>query len=141
MSNEIKSRPGGAGADGVGFDSPCSTVRHRDGGQRLRLPRHHPDRAGPRAAGQHRLGAESGLYLGAWASNVDFGDSFDADVEVDLYAGFSGGEDITWDVGFIYYGYPGESDADFQELYASVGYSFLTGKIWYSDEFGGFDND
>ena len=95
----------------------------------------------PALQGSIDWASDSGLYLGAWASNIDFGNSFDADIEVDLYAGFSGGEDVAWDVGFIYYAYPGESDADFQELYASVTYSFLTGKIWYSDEFGGFDND
>src|SRR5678815_1493192 len=46
---------------------------------------------------------ESGFYLGAWGSNVDFGDDVDVDVEVDLYGGFRGGEDITWDVGIVYY--------------------------------------
>ena len=95
----------------------------------------------PALQGSIDWASDSGLYLGAWASNIDFGNEFDADIEVDLYAGFTGGEDITWDIGFIYYGYPGESDADFQELYASATYSFLTGKIWYSNEFGGFDND
>jgi uncharacterized protein (TIGR02001 family) len=94
----------------------------------------------PALQGSIDWAADSGLYLGAWASNIDFGDSFDADIEVDLYGGFTGGEDIVWDIGFIYYGYPGESDADYQELYASVAYSFLKGKIWYSNEFGGFDN-
>jgi hypothetical protein len=43
---------------------------------------------------------DSGFYIGAWASNIDFGDEFDADVEVDVYAGFRGGEDVTWDVEF-----------------------------------------
>jgi len=84
---------------------------------------------------------DSGWYIGAWASNIDFGDSFDADIEVDAYTGFRGGEDITWDVGFIYYAYPGESDADYQEIYAGIGYKALSGKIWYSDEVAGFDND
>jgi uncharacterized protein (TIGR02001 family) len=60
---------------------------------------------------------------------------------VDVYAGFRGGEDVTWDVGAVYYAYPGESDADYQEIYVGLGYSFLSGKIWYSPEFGGFDND
>jgi uncharacterized protein (TIGR02001 family) len=84
---------------------------------------------------------DSGFYIGVWGSNIDFGDEFDADVEVDVYAGFRGGEEVTWDVGAIYYGYPGESDADFQEVYVSLGYNFLSGKVWYSPEFGGFDND
>ncbi len=36
---------------------------------------------------------ESGFYLGAWASNVDFGDCCDENVEIDLYTGFRGGDD------------------------------------------------
>src|SRR5262245_17315095 len=31
---------------------------------------------------------DSGWYIGAWASTIDWGDSFDSDVEVDLYTGF-----------------------------------------------------
>jgi uncharacterized protein (TIGR02001 family) len=95
----------------------------------------------PALQGSIDWAGESGLYVGAWASNIDFGNEFDADIEVDLYGGFRGGDDVTWDLGFIYYTYPGESDANFPELYASATYSFLTGKIWYSNEFGGFDND
>ena len=37
---------------------------------------------------------------------------------------------MTWDVGAIYYWYPGaDADLDFPEIYASVGWQFLTGKI------------
>ena len=61
----------------------------------------------PAIQGSIDWASESGLYLGAWASNIDFGNEFDADVEVDLYAGFSGGDEVAWDIGFIYYGYPG----------------------------------
>jgi uncharacterized protein (TIGR02001 family) len=35
---------------------------------------------------------DSGFYIGAWASNVDFGDCCDENIEVDLYTGFRGGE-------------------------------------------------
>ncbi len=49
----------------------------------------------------------SGFYVGAWGSNVDFGDCCDENIEVDIYAGFRGGETITYDVGAIYYTYPG----------------------------------
>lgn len=94
----------------------------------------------PALQGSVDWAADSGLYLGAWASNVDFGDAFDADVEVDFYGGFTGGEDVTWDLGVIYYSYPGESDANWIELYGSVAYSFLKGKIWYTDEYAGFDH-
>ena len=84
---------------------------------------------------------ESGFYLGAWGSNVDFGDDVDVDVEVDLYGGFRGGEDITWDVGIVYYTYMDGSEFNYPEIYASVGYKWFSGKLWYSDEFGGVDDD
>ena len=79
---------------------------------------------------------DSGFYLGAWASNVDFGDCCDENIEVDLYTGFRGGEDLTYDVGLIYYMYPGAEDIDFPEVYAGLGYKWISGKIWYSNDFG-----
>ena len=58
----------------------------------------------------------SGFYLGTWASNVDFND--DTNAEVDLYGGFAGeAGDFGYDVGYIYYGYPGGKDLDFSEVY------------------------
>ncbi len=93
----------------------------------------------PALQGSIDWAAESGLYLGAWASNVDFGNCCDEDYEVDLYAGFSGGDDVTWDVGFIYYLYPGAEDLDFPEIYAEAGWNWLSGKIWYSNDFGNSD--
>jgi uncharacterized protein (TIGR02001 family) len=79
---------------------------------------------------------DMGLYAGAWASNVDFG-SGDPNVEVDLYVGWSGGDTLTWDVGGVYYTYPGESDFNFPEIYGSLGWEFLEGKISYSWDFAG----
>jgi uncharacterized protein (TIGR02001 family) len=82
---------------------------------------------------------DSGFYAGAWASNVDFGDCCDESVEVDLYAGFGGGDVVTWDVGFLYYWYPGADDLDFPEIYAGLGYKWFEGKIWYSNDFANYD--
>ena len=79
---------------------------------------------------------DSGFYLGAWASNVDFGDCCDENVEIDVYAGFRGGETITYDVGAIYYTYPGATDIDYPEIYAGLGWNWLSGKVWYSNDFG-----
>ncbi len=64
-----------------------------------------------------------GFYVGAWASNVDFGS--DADIEVDLYGGFRGAftDALSWDVGVIGYFYPGEEDLDFVEVKAGLGYT------------------
>jgi len=75
---------------------------------------------------------ESGFYAGTWASNIDFGD--DASAELDFYLGFSGqlNEDVSYDVGYIYYAYPdsAESDSsneyDFGEIYGSLSYSYFS---------------
>jgi uncharacterized protein (TIGR02001 family) len=82
--------------------------------------------------------ADSGWYVGAWASNVDFGD-LDVDYEVDLYTGFAGGEEggLGYDVGLIYYAYPDESDVDYIEAYGGLTYDWFEGKLWYSNDFGG----
>jgi uncharacterized protein (TIGR02001 family) len=57
-------------------------------------------------------GTGIGVYLGVWGSNVDFneGGSVDgASIEIDYYGGLTGsiGSSMSWDVGFIYYSYPG----------------------------------
>jgi uncharacterized protein (TIGR02001 family) len=50
--------------------------------------------------------------------------------ELDLYGGFGGdiSENVSYDVGFIYYAYPDETsgDADFSEVYGSVSFDALT---------------
>jgi uncharacterized protein (TIGR02001 family) len=85
---------------------------------------------------------DGGWYIGAWASNVDFGDA-DVDYEVDLYTGFSGGAEdgLGWDVGLVYYAYPDESDFDYIEAYGSISHSWFKGKLWYSPDFGGDTTD
>lgn len=85
---------------------------------------------------------DSGWYVGAWASNVDFG-AGDPSYEVDLYTGFSGGAEdgLGWDVGIVYYAYPEESDFNFPEIYGGLSYGMFSGKVWYSNDFGGADED
>lgn len=65
-----------------------------------------------------------GFYIGTWASNVDFGS--DADIEVDLYGGFTGtlSDTVSFDIGVIGYIYPGEDDLNFLELKAGLGFAF-----------------
>lgn len=81
---------------------------------------------------------DSGWYIGAWGSNVDFGPA-DVDLEIDLYTGFSGTSEggLGYDAGIIYYAYPDESDFDYLEIYGSLSYSWFKGKLWYSNDFGG----
>ncbi len=55
---------------------------------------------------------DSGAYLGVWASNVDFEDGDEAEIEIDLYGGMTGTMgDLGWQFGGIYYNYPGVADS------------------------------
>lgn len=70
---------------------------------------------------------DSGLYLGTWASNVDFGD--DTSYEVDFYGGYAGtiGEEFGYDISYLYFAYPdSDSDIDFGELTAAVSWKWLS---------------
>jgi len=82
---------------------------------------------------------DSGWYIGAWASNVDFG-SADVDYELDIYSGFTGttGEGgLTYDAGIVGYTYPDDKNFNYLEIYASLAKDWFKGKIWYSNDFGG----
>ena len=64
----------------------------------------------------------SGFYAGGWASNVDFGD--DTDAEVDLYAGYRpevAGYALDFGViGYLYAGQPDGADYDYVEFKAAA---------------------
>lgn len=90
-------------------------------------------------------GHESGFYAGTWVSNVDFGDS--TDYELDLYLGFGGSlsDDLSYDLGLVYYAYPDARDTDFAELSASASWKWLTAGLSYTlygqaDDADGVDN-
>ncbi len=85
---------------------------------------------------------ESGFYLGAWASNVDFdgGEGFESDsnVEVDLIAGYSGSitEDLGYDVGLTYYAYlPSGDRINYAEVYAGLSQGIFSGMVWYAPDY------
>lgn len=67
-----------------------------------------------------------GLYAGMWGSNVDFADGDQDSLEVDIYGGYAGEiSGISYDLGFIYYAYPGSSSVrehDFWEFSPQIGY-------------------
>ncbi|MBT5559254.1 MAG: hypothetical protein HOJ88_05115 [Proteobacteria bacterium] len=65
---------------------------------------------------------ESGFYAGTWASNVSYESDDAYSYEHDIYLGFSGGEDLSWDVGYLYYNYDSNAQYDFGEIYGSLGY-------------------
>lgn len=91
----------------------------------------------PAIQGSIDYSQESGWYIGAWASNIDFGDDAGVDYEVDLYTGFSGGDEqgLGWDVGLVYYAYPQESDFDYPEIYGKLNYNVFSGALFYSNDY------
>ncbi|GAC1532737.1 MAG: TorF family putative porin [Ramlibacter sp.] len=98
---------------------------------------------------------KSGVYLGAWASNVrwvkDFNGATKGGYELDLYGGykFEVMKDLGADIGFITYRYPGNnsgavgtpgagqfSKADTNEWYVGLTYLMVTAK--YNHAIGDF---
>ncbi len=89
----------------------------------------------------------TGLYVGTWASNVDFNDGGDENasgsdpsMEWDLYGGFAHEFDMGLgvDVGLIQYRYPGDDDLQWTEFYGGASYTLwgvgLSGSVNYSDD-------
>jgi uncharacterized protein (TIGR02001 family) len=90
------------------------------------------------------------VYVGVWGSNVDFNEGAGVDgasIEIDYYGGLKGNvgdSGIGWDVGFIYYSYPGAAsnlNYDFIEAQAALSYDFgiaaVTASInWSPENFG-----
>ncbi len=74
------------------------------------------------AQGGIDLAHSSGFYVGGWASSLAGWGSFGgSNVELDLYGGF-GGEFAggSYDIGLLWYMYPGTTGTDYAEIYASV---------------------
>ncbi|MBM3512890.1 MAG: hypothetical protein FJX59_04155 [Alphaproteobacteria bacterium] len=89
-----------------------------------------------------------GVYVGAWASNYQFGIPGEGSFEGDVYGGYKGTVDnFTYDVGAIWYLYPGTVKAleyEWWEASVKLGYDFgpaaVSGSISYTpDYFGGLD--
>lgn len=66
------------------------------------------------------LGFEPGFYIGTWGSSIEpYGGS---EMELDLYGGYGfEAAGLAFDVGALWYYYPGGTDVDYYELYGSVG--------------------
>lgn len=86
---------------------------------------------------------DSGWYIGAWGSNIDFG-AGDPNLELDVYTGFTKTLEsgFSYDLGGVLYAYPSSSDANYIELYAGLGFTVesgvsIKGKFFYSPDFGG----
>ena len=87
---------------------------------------------------------DNGVYAGVWASNVDFGD--DTDFELDAYVGryIQLNEQVSLDYGIAYYTYQGNnSDGNYAEAYTKFGYASYYGQtelnFWHSWDYFGYD--
>lgn len=95
----------------------------------------------PAIQGGFDIALDSGLYVGTWGSNVNFGASDDgrvASMEWDLYVGWAGEitEGVGLDVSLIQFEYPGDRDnLNYQELAASLAVADFTIGINYSPEY------
>jgi len=87
--------------------------------------------------------ADNGFFIGAWASNVD-DESYDADVEIDIYAGYWGAfgedEEFEYDVTLTYYTYPGQDESS-KYLEANVGFYYADFHLaqWYTNDYANAD--
>jgi uncharacterized protein (TIGR02001 family) len=82
----------------------------------------------------------NGIAIGAWASNVDFDN--DADIELDYYASYTGTikEGLSWSIGGTFYSYPGSDDTgEYPEFFVGLGFDRFSIKQWYSNKF--YDTD
>lgn len=83
---------------------------------------------------------EGGFYAGTWVGSLSEGNG----AEADFYLGFGGGDEFTYDVGYIYYNYSDLTDSDFGEVYFNGGFGDLGFGIAYTinsqvDEGSAFD--
>jgi uncharacterized protein (TIGR02001 family) len=102
---------------------------------------------------------DSGFSIGAWASNLDFGDSADEKLELDIYGGFTKSYESGWGftVGGILYAYPGAhynvadlvagdppdysgDNLNYVEANIGANYKSFAVKYWYSPNYGNAEN-
>ncbi|CAG0974867.1 hypothetical protein BURK1_01423 [Burkholderiales bacterium] len=104
----------------------------------------------PALQGGFDVAHSGGFYAGTWGSNIswleDFGAYSRSSLEWDFYAGFKQnfpGSDFYYDVGALYYYYPGTKNpgvlsVDTWEVYGALGWKWASAKFSYSldDYFG-----
>lgn len=82
--------------------------------------------------------AENGLYLGSWASNIDYGAQ--ANLEIDFYLGYahSFNQQHSIDTGISQYTYHGSSSSEalnFSEFYLKYHFTNTSLSFWYSTDY------
>jgi uncharacterized protein (TIGR02001 family) len=81
---------------------------------------------------------DSGFSAGVWASNLDFGPDYDAELEVDYYADYERALNDTFTLyaGIAIYTYPGSDDVDTSpEAYAGFGAGGFELLQWFTDDY------
>ena len=97
----------------------------------------------PAVQGGFDFAHESGIYLGTWGSNISWlsdagGGTVSAPIELDFYGGYKGAAgDFGYDIGGLYYYYPGSYPDGYTspntfEGYLGLSYSFLSFKASYA---------
>ncbi|WP_430459686.1 TorF family putative porin [Thalassolituus sp. LLYu03] len=79
---------------------------------------------------------ESGMYLGSWASNVDYGNGDDTRLEWDFYGGYATdlNDAVGLDLGYAWYSYHGadySGDADYGETVVGLTLYGRTSVYWF----------
>lgn len=81
---------------------------------------------------------DSGFTAGVWASNVDFGPDYDADVEVDYYVDYERalGDSVSLYAGLALYTYPASDDVDSSpEAYVGFGAGDFEVVQWFTHDY------
>ena len=76
-------------------------------------------------SGGFDVSSDSGAYVGAWGSYVDFDN--ETNKELDYYFGYAdeSARGVSFDVGYISYNYPSEGELKFEEIYVGVAYKWV----------------
>jgi uncharacterized protein (TIGR02001 family) len=96
----------------------------------------------PALQGSADYAFSNGLSIGAWASNIDFGN--DEDIELDLYLNYVGeiNDTFSWTTGGTLYMYPsGDAQDDYPEIYVGFNAGSFSFKQWYSWDTGALGID
>ncbi|MDA1076007.1 MAG: TorF family putative porin [Proteobacteria bacterium] len=93
----------------------------------------------PALQGGFDVATESGFYVGVWGSNVNFSEGA---LELDVYGGFAAdiNDNLSYDVGLLYYGYPhsgtsGNPEFAYYEVYGSFSFYGATLGLNYSPDY------
>ncbi|QDK97510.1 hypothetical protein FM020_06275 [Acinetobacter tandoii] len=91
----------------------------------------------PAVQGHFDIAFDNGIYSSVWASNVDWGD--DADLELDYYVGYIGklSDNLSYDLNLGYFTYPGyqAADIDYGQAYVKLMYKGASALYGYTDTY------